>query len=199
MDAPTGSGRVLAAVFAGIAVLIAGCAASSPPSGQTAPTSPSAPATPSPTAPAAAVSCNHKVLSVLLLGRTKVAADTAYYPIEFQNISSTPCTLYGFPRVFFTGKNYSTRVGSVATSNQASPEHLITLPADGSAIAVMSVVNVSKYSSGCGQTAVSALLVRPPGLTNSVQLPFNGMTCVNPRYHVLTVDAVVTGPASVGD
>lgn len=56
------------------------------------------------------------------------------------------------------------------------------------------MANARNYSSSCGQTAVSGLLVEPTGLSNLMRLPFAGLTCVNSRYHVLTVDAVAPGP-----
>ena len=71
-----------------------------------------------PTTAARPASCQSRALSILLLSRARAAAGTAYYPIEFQNISATPCTLYGFPRVSFTDKNYSTQVGPAATSRK---------------------------------------------------------------------------------
>jgi hypothetical protein len=201
MGASIRNGRFLAMLLTGAAALMAGCGASSPSAGPASVTTPSAAASPSatPTPTASAASCSSKVLTVLLLGRSKAVAGTAYYPIEFENLAAIPCTLYGFPRVSLTGENYSTRVGAAATSNHGSPEHLITLPPDGSALALLGVANANKYSSGCGQATVSGMIVDPPGLTNSVRLPFSGLTCSNTRYHVLTVNAVVTGPASVGD
>lgn len=204
MSASVRSVRLLAAFLSGVTVLMAGCSAGSPPTrpaitGKAA-AAPSGVATSSsPATPARPASCNSRVLSVLLLGRTRSAADAAYYQIEFQNISDASCTLYGFPGVSFTSQNYSTQVGAVATRNHRSPQHLITLPPEGSAIALVRVVNAGRYSGGCGQTAVSGILVHPPGLANSVRLPFSGTTCVNRRYHVLSVNAVVQGPAPIGD
>lgn len=41
--------------------------------------------------------------------------------------SSYSCTLYGFPGVSFTDRNYSSRIGLAATRNTSSPEHLMRL------------------------------------------------------------------------
>jgi hypothetical protein len=201
MNASTRRGRLLALFLAGVAILMAGCSTTSPPAGRKptrGPASASRPVTTSspstPTTAAGPATCKSSALSVLLGHATKTAG-TAYYPIVFQNLSATPCTLYGFPAVAFTGKNYTTRVGPAATRNQSSPERLVTIEPEGTARARIGVADANNYSSSCDQAAVDGLLIQPPSLTNSVRLPFTGVTCVNPGYRVLTVDAVVPGPA----
>jgi hypothetical protein len=195
-----------AALAAGV-VLIGGCSTSSSPSaGPAATTQPAA--TGSPSAGAAATTpastpqatsspagpgpCQGSALKVAL-GAGSAAAGTTYYPIRFTNISATTCTLYGFPGVSFTGETYAVQVGPAASRNHSSPEHLVTLAPGAVASALISVIDAGNYSSGCGQTTASGILVYPPNLTTSVGLPFNGMTCVSPKYHVLTVNAVVAG------
>jgi hypothetical protein len=197
MHASPRVGSLLAAFLAGGAVLVAGCG---PPAGPTAKMPPAFPSTPtpppSPATPATAAGpgpCQAGVVSVLL-GNARTAGGTTYYPIDFMNISATSCTLYGFPGVSFADRNYSSRIGPAATRNTSSPEHLIRLTPGASGTALISVANARNYSSGCGQAAVNGLLVEPPGLSNLIRLPFAGLTCVNSRYHVLTVDAVAPGP-----
>jgi hypothetical protein len=100
----------------------------------------------------------------------------------------------GFPSVFLgTGSNYSMKVGAAAAHNHASTEHLITVPPEGTARALVSVVNARTFSGGCRRTTVTAIIVRLPSFTAPVHLPFNGVTCVNHRDHVLTVNAMVQG------
>ncbi|HYK27413.1 MAG TPA: DUF4232 domain-containing protein [Streptosporangiaceae bacterium] len=201
MDASAGGGRSLAAfVAASAAVLVAGCSTSSPSGALTRPSSPSV--TPaqhsSSSPPAASESCKSTSLSILV-GNARTAAGKVSYPIRFQNISATPCTLSGFPAVSFISKNYLRRVGSPAKRNRGSPPHLITVPPEGTAIALISVVNADKYPGACDQTQVGGILVNPPRLTHPVRLPLSALTCANPKYHVLTVNALVQGPPAVGD
>jgi Protein of unknown function (DUF4232) len=194
-------GWVVAAVT-GAAALLAGCGGGSPAAGPTVTktvtvkvtSSPAAATTPmsSPSTPAGPGPCQASALKVTL-GRAGAAAGTAYYPIVFTNISGSACTLYGFPGVSFTGETYSVQVGPAASRNHNSPEHLVTLAPAGTASALIGVVDAENYGGGCGQTTVSGILVYPPNLTTSVGLPFNGMTCVNSRDPVLSVDAVVPG------
>lgn len=115
----------------------------------------------------------------VLLENGRTAGGTTFYPIDFMNMSATSWSLYGFPSVSFTDKNYSSQVGPAAARNTSSPEHLIRLTPGASGAALISVVNARNYSGGCGQTAVSGLLVEPPGLTNVIRLPLGGLTCVN--------------------
>jgi hypothetical protein len=136
--------------------------------------------------------CQGKQLKVKL-GLGNGAAGTFYYPIQFKNVSSTSCTLYGFPGVSFTGETYAVQVGPAASRNRASPEHLVTLAPGKVASALIAVVDAQNYPSACGLTTASGILVYPPNLKTSVGLPYNGYTCVDAKYHVLTVNAVVPG------
>lgn len=206
MDVPIGSGRVLTAFIAAAAALLAGCSAGTPSAGPTGNGTPQAGpqahvtsspvARPSPVAQAAA--CKLGDLSVLL-GNARKVAGAVTYPIRFQNISATPCTVYGFPDVSFTGANQATQVGPAASRNTTSPEHLVTVQPQGSAAAIISVVNATKYPSGCRQARVSGIVVDLPGQTNRVHLSFSGLTCVNPKFRVLTVNAMAAGQLAVGD
>lgn len=200
---------LLTAPLAAGVLMVSGCSAGSSPSagpaGTTQPAATSsasagtAATTPASTpqatsTPAGPGPCQSSALKVTL-GPGSAAAGTAYYPIRFTNISATACTLYGFPGVSFTGETYAVQVGPAASRNHSSPEHLVTLAPGAVASALISVVDAGNYPSGCGQTTASGILVYPPNLTASAGVPFNGMTCVSPKYHVLTVNAVVAGSA----
>jgi hypothetical protein len=207
MAASLRGATLLSGALAACALLTGGCSASSSPSaGPAATTQPAASGSPSGGAaattpasspqatstPAGPGPCQSGALKVTL-GPGSAAAGTAYYPIRFTNISAATCTLSGFPGVSFTGETYAVQVGPAASRNHSSPEQLVTLAPGAVASALISVVDAGNYPSGCGQTTASGVLVYPPNLTTSVGLPFNGMTCVSPKYHVLTVNAVVAG------
>jgi hypothetical protein len=191
-----------AAITSGLA-LVAGCsagAAAPAPTVTITKTSSAAastsPAAPSPTTSVAAGPgpCSSSALRVTL-GTGSAAAGTQYLPVKFANVSNATCTLYGFPGVSFTGETYSVQVGPAATRNHASPESLVTLAPGAVATALLTIVNAQNYPPGpCGLTTASGILVYPPNLRTSVGLPYNGYTCVNAKYQVLTVNAVV--PAS---
>jgi hypothetical protein len=201
MDASTRNGRLVAALVAGAALLVAGCSSSTPSAGSAArrtesryvPAATSAPAT-----SALPASCKNSDLSILL-GPARTAGGTTDYQIEFINISGALCTLYGYPGVsFVSGRTYSIPVGSAATRSHSSPEDLVLLSPEGTATAVISVENVKDLSGGCGQTTISAIVIHAPSSANAVRLPFTGQTCVNPRYHMLSVGPVVHGSLATG-
>ncbi len=194
-----------AAITCGLA-LVAGCSTGTPApaptvtitktSGATASAGPAASPSITSTTPVAAGPgpCQSGALNVAL-GTGSAAAGTQYLPVRFTNVSHAACTLYGFPGVSFTGETYSVQVGPAATRNHASPESLVTLAPGAVATALLTIVNAQNYPPGpCGLTTASGVLVYPPNLKTSVGLPYNGYTCVNAKYHVLTVNAVV--PAS---
>jgi Protein of unknown function (DUF4232) len=163
-----------------------------PASGQTSATSP---ATAPASTPAGPGPCQGTALKVAL-GPSNAGAGTAVMPIQFTNISSTPCTLYGFPGVSFTGETYAVQVGPAATRNLASPKQLVTLAPGAVASAQVKILNAQSYPPGaCGLTTASGILVYPPNLTTSVGLPYNGFTCVH-KYKIMSVDAVVAGPGT---
>jgi Protein of unknown function (DUF4232) len=202
MDVSSRNSRLLAVILAAVPVLIGGCSSSAPSAGsKPAAVSPSAMTStlPAPAAAARPGTCKSTALSVLLETPT-VAGRSANYPIEFINDSGASCTLDGFPDVSFaTGSDYSNPVGPTATWNNGSPEHLVTIPPEGTATAMLSMENAKDLASGCRQTRVTGILIHPPGLRSLVRVPFSGLTCANPRFHVLTVDAVRTGTPEDSD
>jgi hypothetical protein len=177
----------VAVATTGAALLVAGCSGGSPSAAPTVTKTVTVKVTSSAPRP-----CQSSAVKVTLGRRAGLAASTTYLPIIFTNISSSACTLYGFPDVSFTGETYAVQVGPAASRN-ASPEHLVTLPPAGSASADFGVTTAANYGSGCGLTTVRGILVYPPNLDTAVGLPFKGVTCVNSRDIVLSVDAVVPG------
>ena len=192
---------LLAAITTFGVALIAGCSSGSPSPAptvtvthtQSAAASSSPTGTPASPAVAGPSPCQISALKVAL-GSANSAAGTEELPIQFTNISSTTCTLYGYPGVSFTGETYAVQVGPAATRNHTATVALVTLAPGAVASAQISIVDAQNYSAGpCGLTTASGILVYPPNLTKSVGLPFNGYTCVHAKDHVLTVDPVVAG------
>jgi hypothetical protein len=197
MNASTGRGRLAAVFLAGAAVLLAGCSTSNASAGPTVSKTPQAslsgPATPSPTPVAALPTCKNGTLSVLLKRTGAARGGTTSYRIVFMDMADTACKLDGFPGVSFYGKNL-TQIGAAAVENQSSPGQPVEVVPEGTVVAKITVVNANRYSSACRQTAVSGIVVQPPGLTHSVRLPLSGLACASRKYHLLTVDALVQGP-----
>jgi hypothetical protein len=202
----------LAAMAASVGVL-AGCGSStptdSPSTSATDTTSPSAPpsATPTPT-PAASptatststpsspgvAACATTALHVAVpTGGGGAAAGSTYYPIQFSNTGSSPCTLYGYPGVSFVSAAGGSQIGSAATRDPTLPATLITLSPGQTVHATLQVVDAVNYpSSGCGLVTAHWLKIYPPNQTAPVYVSFSAQTCSKPKT-ILSVQTVQNG------
>ena len=209
------SARILIAMaaLAGSAALLAGCSTatpaaspSTPASASTAPsTSPGATATPTPassptptptTSPStvSTTACATSALHVTVpSGAGNAAAGSAFYPIQFSNTSSSPCTLYGYPGVSFVGAVGGSQIGAAATRNSALPAKLISLSPGQTVHATLQVVDAMNYPSGdCRPVTAHWLKIYPPNQTAPIYVSFTAQTCSKPKT-ILSVQTVQTG------
>jgi hypothetical protein len=209
------SARILIAMaaLAGSAGLLAGCGTSTPaaaPSAPasattapstspsaTAPTTPAATPTPTPTTSPSTVStaaCATSALHVAVpSGAGNAAAGSAFYPIQFSNTSSSPCTLYGYPGVSFVGAAGGSQIGAAATRNSALAARLISLSPGQTVHATLQVVDALNYPSGdCGLVTAHWLKIYPPNQTAPIYVSFTAQTCSKPKT-ILSVQTVQTG------
>ena len=207
------SARILIAMAAvtGAAGLLAGCgtattpaaspSTSAPATTTTPAASPSAAATQSPSpAPtpspssAGVAACATSALHVAVpSGSGNAAAGSSYYPIQFSNTSSSPCTLYGYPGVSFVGAVGGSQIGAPATRNSALAAKLISLSPGQTVHATLQVVDAMNYpSGGCGPVTAHWLKIYPPNQTAPLYVSFTAQTCSKPKT-VLSVQTVQTG------
>ena len=207
------SARILIAMAAvtGAAGLLAGCgtattpaaspSTSAPATTTTPAASPSAAATQSPSpAPtpgpssAGVAACATSALHVAVpSGSGNAAAGSSYYPIQFSNTSSSPCTLYGYPGVSFVGAVGGSQIGAAATRNSAFAAKLISLSPGQTVHATLQVVDAMNYpSGGCGPVTAHWLKIYPPNQTAPLYVSFTAQTCSKPKT-VLSVQTVQTG------
>jgi hypothetical protein len=203
--------RILIAMagLAGAAGLLAGCGTATTPaaspstsaSATTPATSPSAAATqassPAPTpgpSSAGVAACATSALHVAVpSGSGNAAAGSSYYPIQFSNTSSSPCTLYGYPGVSFVGAVGGSQIGAAATRNSALAAKLISLSPGQTVHATLQVVDAMNYpSGGCGLVTAHWLKIYPPNQTAPLYVSFTAQTCSKPKT-VLSVQTVQTG------
>ena len=197
------------AALAGAAGLLAGCGTATTPaaspstsaSATTPATSPSAAATqassPSPApgpSSAGVAACTTSALHVAVpSGSGNAAAGSSYYPIQFSNTSSSPCTLYGYPGVSFVGAVGGSQIGAPATRNSALAAKLISLSPGQTVHATLQVVDAMNYpSGGCGLVTAHWLKIYPPNQTAPLYVSFTAQTCSKPKT-VLSVQTVQTG------
>jgi hypothetical protein len=171
-----------------------------PPATTSAPATPSSSATavvsstPTPTSDTAAAppACATSSLKVTL-GSGGAAAGTAFTVIDFTNIGSAPCTLYGYPGASLTDAA-GAQVGAAAFRNSVRPVTLVTLAGGATANATFGVGTALDYpTSKCQPAPVTGLKIYPPNQTESVVLPFKTTGCKDPAVSLTTITAVAPG------
>jgi hypothetical protein len=200
------------AAIACSAALLAGCGGSSSPAaapsvdpGGVVPTQdqsvnpggPSQTASPPATAtpPAAATPpCATSALHVAVpAGGGNAAAGSSYYPVQFANVSRSPCTLYGYPGVSFVTAANGGQIGIPATRNPTLAARLVTLAPGQTVHAELQVADAQNYTpADCGLLTAHWLKIYPPNQTAPVYVSFTTQTCSKPRA-ILSVQTVQTG------
>ncbi|MDP9100869.1 MAG: DUF4232 domain-containing protein [Actinomycetota bacterium] len=217
----TTSRRPCAAILAvSLGTVLAGCSSSSPPAGAAAtapatsstpadatpavtatgatppsqvPTTTPAPTTTSPTGGGAAA-CPTRALGTKS-GGSQGAAGSTYTTIDVTNISSTTCTLHGFPGVSFAGGTPVHQIGAAATQDPSQGEPLVTLTPGQVAHVQLKISNAANYPpSQCQPATATYLQIYPPNQTTPIYLGYTSPACAKP-IHLLTVSAVQAGPA----
>jgi hypothetical protein len=130
------------------------------------------------------------------LGQGNGAAGSTIVPIEFENQSSSTCTMFGFPGVSFVTGVGGSQIGASGGENSATPRKLITLAPGAKAHALMAVVVAQNFpTSKCNPVKAHWLKVFPPGETAAQFLKYNADTCSSPStaVRVLNIETVQAG------
>jgi hypothetical protein len=179
---PASTATVTAAPSTGAAA-----AAASTPAANVAPSSSAPPAGPGP--------CPTRSLRVKL-GVSQGTAGSVYTTIDFTNISTVTCTLYGYPGVSLTSGKPVKQIGRAATENPATPRELVTLQPTVTGNALLQIVAAGNYPPNrCGPVTSHYLQIYPPNQTTPVLLQYKVQACAKP-VHLLTVDVVKPGSGS---
>ena len=188
------------------AALAAGCGSSGSPAAAPTKTitvraTPAAPASTAATTPAtdtasptaaAAPACPTRSLG-LKLGLGQDAAGSTYQVIDFRNISSVTCTLYGYPGVSLAGGKPVTQIGLAAAESHATPRKLITLAPAAVANAVLQIAHAVNFPAArCHLTSAAYLQIYPPNQTTPAYVHYSAQTCAKP-VQVLTISVVQAG------
>ena len=203
---------IATAAIAFSAALLAGCGSSSSPAAapgagpNRATTTPDSSVNPggpdrtvSPTATAAptaagAPACATSALHVAVpAGAGNAAAGSSYYPVQFANTSSAPCTLYGYPGVSFVTAMGGSQIGIPATRNPALAARLVTLSPGQTVHAELQVADAQNYPpADCDLVTAHWLKIYAPNQTAPVYVSFTAQTCSKPKT-ILSVQTVQTG------
>jgi hypothetical protein len=141
-------------------------------------------------APACATSALHVAVPA---GAGNAAAGSNYYPVQFANTSSSPCTLYGFPGVSFVTAAGGSQIGIPATRDPVLAARLVTLAPGQTVHAELQVAVAQNYPpADCDLVTAHWLKIYPPNQTAPVYVSFTAQTCSKPKT-ILSVQTVQTG------
>jgi uncharacterized protein DUF4232 len=121
--------------------------------------------------------CTTSGLVVWLNTQGDGAAGSTYYKLQLTNLSGNACTVQGFPGVSAVGLADG-QVGRPAARNHTGTTRQVRLPNNGTAVAILRIVNVQNFPrSSCRPVVAAALRVYPPNQTGSKLVPFPFPAC----------------------
>ena len=129
------------------------------------------------------------------------AAGSTYYPVDFINVSDTPCGMYGFPGMSFVTADGGSgqQIGAAAQRNPAFSDLAVRLTAGGVAHAWLQVAQAANYpASACQPVTAHWLRIFPPGDTGAVYVGQSFPACGDSSAQLLTVTPVRSGNGKQG-
>jgi hypothetical protein len=134
--------------------------------------------------------CSPSTLVVWLDTQGNGAAGSIFYKLEFTNLSSRSCSLFGYPGVSavdLAGR----QLGSAAGRDFSRTPHTVTLRTGATAGAMLRIVDVGGFSaSSCHRVFAAGLRVYPPNGTSSKVVPFPFAACTSTASVYLYVQSV---------
>ncbi|WP_175414234.1 DUF4232 domain-containing protein [Agrococcus sp. SGAir0287] len=189
---------IVAVVAASLLLTACGAPAEPPTEGQSPP--PSAPtegsASPSPADPETAgedAPCAAGDLDVTAaIGDAGAGSVTVTF--TFENVGGTPCTLDGFPGVSAVGDGNGTQIGQPAERSDRSYEPVIIASGD-TATAALRMVDVAggggPLGDACQVQPADGWRIYPPGSTEAIFVPVDGLSACAGDVDWITIDPVV--------
>jgi uncharacterized protein DUF4232 len=131
------------------------------------------------------------------VGIAQGAAGSVYQVIDFTNIGTSSCSLYGYPGVALAGGSPVTQIGAPASRSTASAPKLVSLAAGASANTLVQITEAENYpTSRCGPTPSTYLQIYPPNQTTPIYLAYKSMGCSSTKVKLLTVSVMLAGKGS---
>jgi hypothetical protein len=134
--------------------------------------------------------------------RGGAAAGTNYVPVDFTNISSHSCDMYGFPGVSFVTDHPGTQLGSPASRVTSFSSETVTLASGGTAHSWLGIADAGNFpASACRPVTAHWLRVFPPDQFSALYASFTTMACskkITSGSTPLTVTPVRPGPGVAG-
>jgi len=130
-------------------------------------------------------------------GVAQGAAGSVYQVIDFTNIGTAECTLYGYPGVSLAAGTPVTQVGAAASRSTTAPATLVTLAPGQTANALLRIVQAENYpTSMCSPKATTYLQIYPPNQTTPIYLSYASTGCAMTSVKLLTIGVVQAGAGS---
>ena len=141
-------------------------------------------------APAVAPLCQTPGLVIWLDTNGDDTAGSAYYHLEFTNLSRHRCTLNGFP--FLAAVDlHGHQLGRRASFDHSTAPHLVTLGRGKTVTALLQVVDAGNYPrTACHPVTAAGLRIYPPNQTRSKIVPFPLPVCSKTAPRILIVGPV---------
>ena len=180
----------------GSAGAAASSAASSPASSAAAPTGHASSAAVNPNVPAGPPGCATRDLKATV-GIAQGAAGSVYQVIDFTNIGTASCSLYGYPGIALAGGSPVNQIGAAASRSPQAGPTLVTLTPGSVANSLLRITQAQNYpTSKCGPVPSTYLQIYPPNQTTPIYLGYKSTGCSETSVNLLTVSVVQSGAGS---
>ena len=174
----------------------ASSAASAPASSAAAPTGRASSAAVNPNVPGGPPGCATRDLKATV-GVAQGAAGSVYQVIDFTNIGTASCSLYGYPGIALAGGSPVTQIGAAASRSPQAGPALITLKPGDVANTLLRITQAQNYpASKCSPMASTYLQIYPPNQTTPIYLGYKSTGCSATGVNLLTVSVVQSGAGS---
>jgi hypothetical protein len=125
-------------------------------------------------------------------------AGPVYYELELSNVSSSACTVYGYPGVSAVGLG-GKQLGSAARRDAVDPAHLITLGKGATAHVLLGITDPGFFSpTACPKANAIGLRVYPPNDYGSTIVDFPFAACGKKGPSFLSVSVAIAGTGIPG-
>ena len=130
-------------------------------------------------------------------GLAQGAAGSVYQVIDFTNIGTASCSLYGYPGIALAGGSPVDQIGAAASRSPQAAPALVTLHPGGVANTLLRITQAQNYpTSRCGPMASTYLQIYPPNQTTPIYLGYQSTGCSETSVNLLTVGVVQSGAGS---
>ena len=131
------------------------------------------------------------------VGVAQGAAGSVYQVIDFTNIGTASCSLYGYPGIALAGGSPVTQIGAAASRSPQAGPALVTLKPGAVGNTLLRITQAQNYpTSKCSPMASTYLQIYPPNQTTPIYLGYKSTGCSATGVNLLTVGVVQSGAGS---